>query len=104
MSDINPFAQQHADIRRGVREVCRSFDSAYWQHLEESSGSPEAFVQALTEGARRTPRRLSGSGEADFWWLEPEVLLPFQLCLPVPEHLVGHFAPHQLNTVCRFRG
>jgi acyl-CoA dehydrogenase len=48
MSDINPFAEQHADIREGVRAVCRRFDSAYWQQLEESSGYPDAFVQALT--------------------------------------------------------
>jgi acyl-CoA dehydrogenase len=65
MSDINPFAQQHADIRQGVREVCRRFDSAYWQHLEESSGYPEAFVQALTEAgwlAALIPEDYGGSG------------------------------------------
>jgi acyl-CoA dehydrogenase len=44
-----PHAQQYADIRQGVRDVCSGFDSAYWQKLDESSGYPEAFVQALTQ-------------------------------------------------------
>jgi hypothetical protein len=25
---LNPLAHQHADIRQGVRDVCRTFDSA----------------------------------------------------------------------------
>jgi acyl-CoA dehydrogenase len=49
MNDINPHTQQYADIRQGVRDVCSGFDSAYWQKLDESSGYPEAFVQALTQ-------------------------------------------------------
>jgi acyl-CoA dehydrogenase len=65
MNDINPFAQQHADIRQGVRDVCRAFDSAYWQKLEESSGYPEAFVQALTRAgwlAALIPEEYGGAG------------------------------------------
>jgi len=48
MNDINPLVHQHADIRQAVRDVCREFDSAYWQKVEESSGYPEQFVQKLT--------------------------------------------------------
>ena len=44
MNEMNPFVQQYADIRQGVRDVCNTFDSSYWQQLEESSGYPEAFV------------------------------------------------------------
>src|SRR5579883_3605464 len=65
MNDINPFAQQHADIRQGVRDICKQFDSAYWQKIEESSGYPEAFVQALTEAgwlAALIPEEFGGSG------------------------------------------
>jgi acyl-CoA dehydrogenase len=65
MSDINPFAQQHTDIRQGVRAVCQPFDGAYWQHLEESSAYPEAFVQALTQAgwlAALIPEEFGGSG------------------------------------------
>lgn len=65
MNDINPLAQRHADIRRGVRDVCKAFDSAYWQHLEEGSGYPEAFVQALTQAgwlSALIPEEFGGAG------------------------------------------
>src|SRR5215831_2654326 len=65
MNDINPLAQQHADIRQAIRDVCRGFDSAYWQHVEESSGYPEAFVQALTRAgwlAALIPEEYGGGG------------------------------------------
>jgi acyl-CoA dehydrogenase len=65
MSDINPFAQQHADIREGVRAVCRTFDSAYWQRQEEAASYPEAFIQALTEAgwlAALIPEEYGGAG------------------------------------------
>ncbi len=65
MNEINPFAQQHADIRQGVRDVCSRFDSSYWQKLEEASGYPEAFVQALTQAgwlAALIPEEFGGSG------------------------------------------
>jgi acyl-CoA dehydrogenase len=67
MNDINPRAQQHADIRRAVRDVCRPFDGAYWQKVEESSGYPEAFVQALTEAgwlAALIPEEYGGAGSS----------------------------------------
>jgi acyl-CoA dehydrogenase len=65
MSDINPFAQQHTGIRQGVRSVCRRFDSAYWQQLEETSGYPDTFVQALTQAgwlAALIPEEYGGAG------------------------------------------
>nr|HET6903185.1 acyl-CoA dehydrogenase family protein [Ktedonobacteraceae bacterium] len=65
MNDINPFAQQYADIRQGVRDVCRTFDSAYWQRVEESAGYPEAFVQSLTQAgwlSALIPEEFGGAG------------------------------------------
>ncbi len=65
MNNINPLAQQHADIRQGVRDVCKAFDSAYWQKVEESSGYPEAFVQALTQAgwlSALIPEEFGGGG------------------------------------------
>ena len=65
MSDINPLVHQHADIRQAVRDVCREFDSAYWQKVEESSGYPEQFVQTLTQAgwlAALIPEEFGGGG------------------------------------------
>jgi acyl-CoA dehydrogenase len=65
MNDINPFARRHADIRQGVRDVCKTFDSAYWQQVEESSAYPETFVQALTRAgwlAALIPEEYGGGG------------------------------------------
>src|SRR6266540_4704847 len=65
MSDINPHAEQHSALRRPVRELCRQFDSHYWQQVEEESAYPEAFVKALTEAgwlAALIPERYGGGG------------------------------------------
>src|SRR6185503_3697233 len=65
MNDINPRAQQHADIRQAVRDLCSAFDSAYWQEVEASSGYPEAFVQTLTQAgwlAALIPEEYGGGG------------------------------------------
>jgi acyl-CoA dehydrogenase len=65
VNDINPLAQQHADIRQGVRDVCKAFDSTYWQNLEETSAYPEEFVQALTQAgwlAALISEEFGGSG------------------------------------------
>ena len=65
MNDINPLVHQHADIREAVRDVCRTFDSAYWQEVEASSGYPEAFVHALTQAgwlAALIPEEFGGGG------------------------------------------
>jgi acyl-CoA dehydrogenase len=65
MSDINPHAEQHSTLRRPVRELCRQFDSHYWQQVEEQRTYPEAFVRALTEAgwlAALIPEEYGGAG------------------------------------------
>jgi acyl-CoA dehydrogenase len=65
VDEINPRAQQYADIRQAVRDLCRRFDSAYWQQLETSAGYPEAFVRALTEAgwlSALIPEEYGGGG------------------------------------------
>lgn len=65
MMDINPRGQQHTDIRRAVRDVCSTFDSAYWQKVEEASDYPEAFIQALTQAgwlSALIPEEYGGGG------------------------------------------
>jgi acyl-CoA dehydrogenase len=57
-------SEELEDIQRAVRELCLSFDGAYWRALEPS-GYPEAFVAALTEHgylAALIPEEYGGGG------------------------------------------
>jgi acyl-CoA dehydrogenase len=48
-----------------VRAVCRQFDSAYWQKVDEDRVYPEAFVDALTDAgwlSALIPEEYGGSG------------------------------------------
>jgi acyl-CoA dehydrogenase len=55
----------YAELREGVRAVCRQFDSAYWQKVDEDRAYPETFVDALTEAgwlSALIPEEYGGSG------------------------------------------
>jgi len=57
--------ESHGDIREGVRALCREFDSAYWQKVDEERGYPDAFVEALTKAgwlSALIPEEYGGSG------------------------------------------
>jgi len=61
----SPATDPHAELREGVRALCRQFDSAYWQKVDEARGYPDAFVKALTEAgwlAALVPEEYGGSG------------------------------------------
>ena len=45
MTDINPRAKLHDDIRRGVRDVCRAFDGASKDALERSRSKTSGSLQ-----------------------------------------------------------
>src|SRR5205823_12365403 len=65
MTDINPRAADHAEYRRGVRELCARFDSGYWQRVDERAAYPEEFVKALTDAgwlAALIPAEYGGGG------------------------------------------
>jgi acyl-CoA dehydrogenase len=51
MKEINPLCERFPEYRQAVRELCRGFNSQYWQTLEERQGYPEEFVKALTAAA-----------------------------------------------------
>ena len=56
---------RYQDIRDGVGALCASYDSAYWQEIDEARGYPEAFVEALTAAgwmAALIPQDYGGSG------------------------------------------
>lgn len=60
-----PAHDEHQDIRDAVRSLCASFDSAYWQDVDEQRAYPEAFVDALTQAgwlAALIPTEYGGSG------------------------------------------
>ena len=57
--------ESHADLRRAVRELCRSFPDAYWRDLDAKRAYPAAFVKALTDAgylAALIPEAYGGSG------------------------------------------
>eukprot|EP01034_Spumella_vulgaris_P010078 gene10078-12788_t len=60
-----PTPDAHQDMREALRALCRQYDSAYWQKVDEARGYPEAFVNALTEAgwlAALIPQEYGGSG------------------------------------------
>jgi acyl-CoA dehydrogenase len=60
-----PRPDAHTELREAVRSLCRRFDAAYWQKVDEARGYPEAFVDALTEAgwlAALIPQEYGGSG------------------------------------------
>ncbi|MGH7187002.1 MAG: acyl-CoA dehydrogenase family protein, partial [Pseudomonadota bacterium] len=55
----------YSELREGVRALCRQFDGAYWQKVDEARGYPEAFVEALTKAgwlSALIPEQYGGSG------------------------------------------
>src|SRR5512135_1558468 len=57
--------ESHAELRDAVRALCNTFDSAYWQKIDEARAYPEAFVDALTKAGWMSaliPEEYGGSG------------------------------------------
>ncbi|MEO7083391.1 MAG: acyl-CoA dehydrogenase family protein [Gemmatimonadaceae bacterium] len=65
MVDINPRSSLHEEYRKGVRELCAQFGSAYWQRVDAVPEYPEEFVAALTAAgwlAALIPTEYGGGG------------------------------------------
>ena len=65
MNQPIPKPDQYQDMREALRDLCKSFDSAYWQKIDHERGYPEAFVKAMTEAgwlAALIPEEYGGSG------------------------------------------
>ncbi len=60
-----PKPDQYQEMREALRDLCGSFDSAYWQKIDHERGYPEAFVDAMTKAgwlAALIPEEYGGSG------------------------------------------
>ncbi|HEY8711076.1 MAG TPA: acyl-CoA dehydrogenase family protein [Burkholderiaceae bacterium] len=60
-----PTPDSHQELREALRALCNSFDSAYWQRIDQARGYPEEFVTALTQAgwlAALIPQEYGGSG------------------------------------------
>ena len=60
-----PPPDQHQALREAVRSLCTSFDSRYWQGVDDQRTYPEEFVSALTQAgwlAALIPAEYGGSG------------------------------------------
>ncbi len=65
MTHAIPKPDAHQALREALRDMCKSFDSKYWQEVDEARGYPEAFVKTLTEAgwlAALIPTEYGGSG------------------------------------------
>ena len=65
MTKMIPAADQYQELREALRDLCGSFDSQYWQKVDEARGYPEAFVDALTKAgwlSALIPTEYGGSG------------------------------------------
>ncbi len=57
--------ENHGEVRDAVKALCGTFDSAYWQKVDEARAYPEAFVDALTKAGWMSaliPEDYGGSG------------------------------------------
>ncbi len=57
--------ETHPELRDAVRALCSTFDSAYWQRIDEARAYPEEFVDALTKAGWMSaliPESYGGSG------------------------------------------
>ena len=60
-----PKPDQYQDMREALRDLCSSFDSAYWQKVDHERAYPEAFVDAMAQAgwlAALIPEEFGGSG------------------------------------------
>jgi acyl-CoA dehydrogenase len=58
-------SELHADLRRGVRDLCSTFPDQYWRQLDANREYPGEFVKALTAAgylAALIPEQYGGAG------------------------------------------
>src|SRR5688572_8044100 len=64
---MNLSRDNYPEIREAVAALCKEFDSAYWQAVDEKRAYPEKFVEALTTAGWMSaliPEEYGGSGRS----------------------------------------
>ncbi|HXU41370.1 MAG TPA: acyl-CoA dehydrogenase family protein [Burkholderiales bacterium] len=62
---MNLARENFPELREAVAQLCKQFDSAYWQQIDEKRTYPEKFVEALTKAGWMSaliPEEFGGSG------------------------------------------
>ena len=62
---MNLARENFPELREAVAALCKEFDSAYWQKIDEKRAYPEKFVEALTKAGWMSaliPEEFGGSG------------------------------------------
>jgi acyl-CoA dehydrogenase len=62
---MNLSRENFPELREAVADLCKQFDSAYWQAIDEKRAYPEKFVEALTKAGWMSaliPEEFGGSG------------------------------------------
>ncbi len=62
---MNLARENFPELREAVAQLCKQFDSAYWQQVDEKRVYPEKFVDALTKAGWMSaliPEEFGGSG------------------------------------------
>jgi len=62
---MNLARENFPELREAVAALCKQFDSAYWQQIDEKRAYPEKFVDALTKAGWMSaliPEEFGGSG------------------------------------------
>jgi acyl-CoA dehydrogenase len=62
---MNLAREDFPELREAVAALCKQFDSAYWQAIDEKRAYPEKFVEALTKAGWMSaliPEEFGGSG------------------------------------------
>ncbi len=65
MNQPIPKPDQYQEMREALRNLCSTFDSAYWQKIDHERAYPEAFVDTMTKAgwlAALIPEEYGSSG------------------------------------------
>src|SRR2546430_7775979 len=101
-TQMQPVADELAQIRESVRALCAKFPGEYWRALDRERAYPTEFVAALTQAgflAALIPEEYGGSGlsMAAAAAIMEEIHAPGRngAACPPPKYTLGTLLPHR---------